>query len=167
MKIRILATAACLVAASSGTAATETFVRIRALAANLRVAPDGNSQVVVMAAAGAVFKAYSQSGGWVEVVGPSTESRYVSATLVEPVPAPPPFPESESTLRSACHEIVAAQDRADREAQQRYPDPDLQRQIALQRVLHDRYEVPILARYGIAPAHVARLSGICARNRWF
>jgi SH3 domain-containing protein len=162
-----VAVVTCFVVAQSALVAGDGFVRVKASSANLRVAPNANSQVVVAVSSGAVFEIFSSSGPWVEVVGPSTASRYISASLVERVSGPPAFPDSEATLRSACREIVAAQDRADREAQQRYPDPDFKRQIDFQRVLCDRYEVPILARYGVAPAHTAHLTGICARNRWF
>lgn len=166
MKVRTL-TACFLFLATHATAATEEFVRVKSSSANLRAEPNTNSQVVVTASLGAVFKVFDRSAGWVEVAGPSGEARYISAPLVESVAAPPPFPESQATLRAACHDFVAAQDRANREAQERYSDPDFHRQIEYQRVLNDRYELPVLHRYGIAPAYTSHLTGICARNRWF
>ena len=117
--------------------------------------------------AGDIFEVGERTSRWVGVVTPSSEYRYVSASLLENVGSPPPFPTSESTVRNACRAIVAAQDRADREAQERFPDSDFRRQITYQRILYDKFEIPIFEQYGIAPAHCAHLSVTCARNRWF
>jgi|SRR6185295_19016347 len=160
---------AFILVAAIGSSAAEgaDFVRIKASSARLRVSASTKSAVVATVKQGDVFEVGERTSSWIGVVTPSTEYRYVTTSIVEEVAAPPAFPTATNRLRNACHEVVAAQDRADREAQQRYPDPDFQRQITFQRVLYDKYELPIFEQYDIAPAHYAHLHGTCAKNRWF
>lgn len=143
------------------------FVRVKTGTANIRVSAAANSGVVAKATRGQVFRANAYLNGWFEVYMFGGEYRYLNSSTVESVPSPPPLTDSEATLRKACKEMVAAQDRANAEAERRYPDPDYKRQIDLQRALYDRYELPVFLKYDIAPAHGAHLTTTCAKNRWF
>jgi len=161
----VLIACPAMILALSTPAFTSDFVRIKAATASIRAAPHSGSEVVARASEGQVFHANSKTSCWYEIDMFASEYRYVSVALVEPVSSPPPLPRSEATLRRACHEIVAAQDRADREAERRYP-VDYKKQIGLQFVLYDRYELPVFLRYDIAPAHGAHLTVQCAQHHW-
>jgi hypothetical protein len=112
-----------------------------------------------------VFKLLDQSGDWFEVVMFSSESRYLHESLAERTADAPPLPASAEQRRKACIEIVRAQDRATAEAERRYPT-DYRRQIALERLLYDKYELPIFHRFFISPARNASLVVECAKKRW-
>lgn len=133
--------------------------------ANIRTGPSTNSEVVVQARAGDVFELEGRSGEWYEINMFSGEYRYVHSSLASPTVTLPPKPQSVSTRRQAFREIVRAQDRAVQEARRQYPD-DVMRQIDYERLLYDRYELPIFRRHRIAPPHNVQLRIEGIRNGW-
>lgn len=59
------------------------------------------------------------------------------------------FGFSEEERRTIFHDLLAAEDRAEREARSRVPDSDWERQIDLERNLADRYKAEIRVRWEI------------------
>lgn len=74
------------------------------------------------------------------------------------------MPSSADLRKRACHAVVRAQDRAAAEAESRHPT-DFKRAMDLERLLYDRYELPIFRQYGIPPARNGELVAECARKR--
>jgi Bacterial SH3 domain len=147
------------------TAGAESYVRVKSSTANIRIGPSTSTEVVATAHNGDVFALEGQQGTWSEISMFSGEYRYIASSLLEQITGPPPLTKSADVLRQSCFGMVKAQDRADDEASARFP-ADLNAQIDFQRVLYDRYELPVFEEAGIAPALRARLSVLCARNNW-
>jgi len=141
------------------------YLRVSADTAAIHVAPKLSSQVVSKARIGDVFQLGGKTGGWFEIFMFSGESRYIRESSSQATAQADPLPADEQTRKRACFEIVKAQDRAVTESHKRYPS-DVMRQIDLERLLYDRYELPIFQKYGIAAARKGALTVQCARNNW-
>ena len=128
--------------------------------ANIFLNSNTNATVVAEARSGDVFELSDISGDWYEIYMFSGEPRYLHQSVVRDTTASPPLPTSASR---ACGEIVSAQDRATREAEQRYPN-NFSTQIDYERVLMDKYELPIFHKYSLPPAENSKLvleCGMC------
>jgi hypothetical protein len=143
----------------------ESYVRVTRAATNIRLRPDGNAPTIAKARQGDVFKFSDVRGEWFGIFMFGGDERYVHSSGAELTEDVPPMPISEKSRRSACIEIVKAQDHAMREAEGRYPS-DFKRQITYERMLYDQNELPVFHKYEIAPAQNGKLVVECAQNRW-
>ena len=141
------------------------YVRIVSDVANIRQGPNLNAAVIAQARSGDVFRFSEVRGDWYEIFIFSGEARYVHSSVSQRTNSAPPLPASADVRRRACFEIVRAQDRAVREAEARYP-ADYMRQIDYERLLYDKYELPIFHKYGLPPARNSALVLECAQKRW-
>jgi hypothetical protein len=141
------------------------YLRVTAKTADVRAQPNPSSTVVVQATLGDLFKLQGKEGAWFEISMFGGEYRYLHESVAEVTPSAPALPESVDTRRRAFVELVQAQDRAVAEAERRYPR-DYARQIDYERLLYDRYELPILRRYGISPARYGELIAEGIRRNW-
>jgi hypothetical protein len=141
------------------------YIRVNKNGVNIRVAPSPSGALVSPANEGDVFVLKGISGEWFEVAMFSGEYRYLHSSLATRVDSVPALPAAAETRKAACFELVRAQDRAVAESQQRFP-ADFSSRIDLERLLYDRYELPIFQKHGIAPAHSAKLVVECAKNNW-
>jgi hypothetical protein len=132
----------------------------------VRVAPQAKSEVVTLAQNGDIFELKDTKGDWFEIGMFAGEYRYIQRAHARTSTEAPPLPGEVRVRRSACVEIVKAQDKAVKESETRFPS-DFNRQIDFERLLYDRYELPIFRSYGIAPARGRALTVECAKNRWF
>lgn len=128
--------------------------------ANILLNPNTNATVVAEARAGDVFTLNEVSGDWYEIYMFSGEPRYLHKSVAQDTTASPPLPSSANT---ACGKIVSAQDRATREAEQKFPN-DFSKQIDYERLLMDKYEMPVFHKYALPPAQSSKLTVECAQN---
>lgn len=118
---------------------------------NIRVEPNTSSTVVTQAVKGDVFKLIATQGNWFEISMFSGEYRYIHNSLARETANKPAMPSSEAQRRRIFVAIVRSQDRAVKEAEQRFPR-DFIKQIDFERLLYDRYEMAILHQFKMAPA---------------
>lgn len=141
------------------------YVRVTSERVNVRTAPSTSSTVVVQALRGDVFELRGRSGDWHQINMFSGEWRYLHSSLATPTSQVAPMPSSEDVRRRAFVDLVRAQDRAVAESERPYPR-DVMSQIELERILYDRYELPVFHRYGIQPPHRGTLVAEGIRKNW-
>ncbi len=142
------------------------YIQVTGDEVNVRLLPSTSSVIITTARKGDVFKLKGRKQGWYAIAMFSGEYRYLHSSLAELTKSVPPLSSSTGVRRKACQALVRAQDRAVAEAEARYPT-DFGRETDLERLLYDRYELPIFQKYGIAPAHNSKLVVECAEKRWF
>lgn len=155
----------CLSSAALSQPAQAQFIRVTGEEVNVRTNPNTTSTVVVQAKANDVFELQGQRGEWYEIAMFSGEYRYLHGSLAVQVDHAPALPSSADVRRRACIEIVRVQDRAVAEAERRYPT-NYSRQVDLERLLYDRYELPVFHKFSISPARNSALVVECAKKRW-
>ena len=155
--------AVLLMFATSIASATE-YVMVTKRGVRIRTAPNTDSEIIGITRSGDVFEVYRRSPEWYAIIMFSGEDRYIHASLVRPTREPPALPPADQR-KEACKEILRAQSRAYAEAQQRF-SRHFDRLVDHERLLIDRYELPIFQRFGIAPAHNTRLLTECVTKRW-
>ncbi len=164
--------AAVLLTAVSPARGLAQYVRITGEAVNVRTEPSTQSTVIVVAERGDVFEFEGRRGPWLEINMFSGEYRWVHESLAEVTSVAPQMPTSEATRRSAFVAVVRAQDRALAESERRFPDGTnsnidyIIARIDYERLLYDRFELPIFRRHGIAPALRIPLNSEGIRKNW-
>ncbi len=130
---------------------------------NIRTSASSSATVIGQAAKGMVFRLIGTNNEWHEIALSSGEYRYFHASLGENVVNAPQLTSSEDVLIGTCREFVAAENRATEEATVR--EPDIMKQIDLDRLLTDRYKLKVFKKYDIAPARTTELTVWCVENR--
>ena len=146
------------------TATAADYVEVITNNVNIRTEASTSSAVVGKTRSGNVFEVYKRVGDWVGVFLMSGEPRYIYGSLVRDTDTVPELPEPE-IRKQACVEMARAQRQARAEAQRLYPI-HLDRLVDHERLITDRLELPIFQRYGIAPAHNAKLLTECVTRKW-
>jgi hypothetical protein len=137
------------------------FVSIQVDSAEVRVGPSAKSEIVGTVKRSAILAARGSESGWTRVVMPSGEYRYVMSASLQPIGALPPFiPPTQMPV--ACLELLKAERRSTDEAAR--IEPDIVKQIELQRVRSDRYKLAIYAKNGIHVAHDTAVSVWCVKR---
>jgi len=140
------------------------YVMVFKRGVRVRVAPTTTADIVGITENGDIFEVFRSSAEWYGIIMFSGDIRYIHASLARPVDKLPSLPSTE-IRKEACIEIAKAQDRASTEAQDRFAT-HFDRMIDHERLLTDRYELPIFHYFGIAPAHNASLLTECVTKRW-
>ncbi len=133
------------------------YVRITGEAVNVRTEPSTQSTVIVVVERGYVFGFVGRQGQWLEITMFSGDSRWVHGSLAQVTTGAPQMPSSEATRRRAFVEFVRAERRSIAEADRRYSPTQFTAQIDYQRLLYDRYALPVFRRNGIASTLRTRL----------
>lgn len=141
------------------------FLLVTAKSATIRAAPNSGSTGVVSAHAGDIFKLEGDKDGWYQISMFGGEYRYIFHSLAQPIDTAPALPGDLDVRRRVFVELVHAQDRAVSQAQRRFPS-DYSSEIDYERLLYDRYELPILERYHVTPARYTSLIVEGAKKNW-
>ena len=144
-------------------APTAQYVRVTDDVANILLDSTLTATVIAEARAGDVFKLHDASDEWYEVSMFAGDWRYLHYSVADTTTTLPPLPPSPDVRKRACDEIISAQGRAIDDAIEKYPT-DFSRQIDYERLLYDRYELPIFQKYAIPPAQNSPLVLECAKN---
>jgi len=127
---------------------------------NIFLNPKTDAIVVAKVKAGNVFELYNVTDVWYEIFMFSGEARYIHKSVAQETTVAPQLPSSANI---ACKEIIIAQDRATKEAMQKYPN-DILKQIDYERLLMDRYTMSVFQKYTLPPARYSKLAVECAKN---
>jgi hypothetical protein len=159
---RLLKLFVCLIALfTSPTVLATGFVSIQVDSAEVRVGPGAKSDLIGTVKRSTILAARGSESGWTRVVMPSGEYRYVLSASTQPNAALPPFiPPTQ--MPAICSELLKAERRSVDEATK--VEPNIMKQIELQRVLSDRYKLAIYTKNGIHVAHDTAASVWCAKR---
>lgn len=156
---RLIKVFVCLVALFiSPTILAKDFASIQADSAEVRVGPGAKSELVGTVKRSAILATRGSESGWTRVVMPSGEYRYVMSASMQPIGVLPPF-TPPAQMPVVCSELMKAERRSADEAAK--IEPNIKKQIELQRVRSDRYKLAIYGQYGIHVAHHTAVSVWC------
>ena len=91
---------------------------------------------------------------------PSGEHHYVLSAATRSIADLPPFVAS-AQMALVCSELLQAERKAVDEAAR--IEPNIMKQIELERIRSDRYKLAIFAKHGIHPAHDTSASVWCVK----
>ena len=139
-------------------AAQGQYLRVTGSSVNVRQEPIVGSTVVGSAGVGDIFHRVGKTGAWYAVEMFSGETRYIHASLAEPIEDSPPLPNSEATRKMAFEGLLRAEDRSFVEADARIPSSDAAANTELQRILEDRYRLKVCQGFSdIHPFHFQKI----------
>ena len=143
-------------------ATADEYVEVTKDNVNIRTDASESAEVVSQAYKGMIFKLGKKNGDWYGIVTPSGEYRYLHSSLGTISNTEPTLTDSEAVLKVACQEIIAAEGKANEEAQA--IEPDILKQIDVSRVFVDKYKLAIFKKHDIPPARSVSLNVWCATN---
>jgi hypothetical protein len=146
----------------SPTILAEGFASIQVDSADVRVGPGAKSELVGTVKRSTILATRGSESGWTRVVLPSGEYRYVMSVSIKPIGVLPPFtPPAQMSM--VCTELLKAERKSADEAAR--IEPNIIKQIELQRVRSDRYKLAIYGQYGIHVAHHTAASVWCVTRQ--
>ncbi len=129
------------------------YVQVTSRVANIRSAPSTRARVVAKARRDDVFQLEGGKGKWYAIHLFSGGSRYLYKSIADPIPYTPEIPEQLSTRREIFKAWQEAQERARREAAQRYPpESNPSRNLQRDQLLNDRYKLKVMHDFEVQPA---------------
>ncbi len=143
----------------------EEYIKLSKDGVNIRFSPNTNSIVVAKGMKGDVFTLKKTEGNWCVISMFSGEYRYIHTSLAKKVATVAPLTSSADIKKKAFRELVKAQDKAVSESNATYPN-DIYKQIDLERILYDKYELPIFRKYSIPPPWNSKLVLEGVKNGW-
>jgi hypothetical protein len=136
------------------------YAIITASRVNIRTAPSTSSGIVGKARKGDVFELHGKKGGWYRIRMFCPAYRYVHRSLVNPTPYVVSAPEKATTRRDIFVALVKAEDRAETEADRKYPVEDrrgrpvsgnVRKHLDYLWLLSDRYKLRVTHSYKVQP----------------
>jgi len=151
------------------------YVKITRDRVNIRTGPTTSSQVVAKSRRGDVFELCGREGKWYRIRMFSPTCRYVHRSLAQKISYTLSMPNQVSLRRNIFKALLTAENRAEEEADQKYPVEDrhgeplsghVQKNLELMWLLSDRYKLHIMHRFKVqSPIHDGILrEGI--KNSW-
>jgi hypothetical protein len=138
-------------------------VKITTNRVNVRGGPGTSSPIVAKARVGDVFELQGRDKKWYKIRMFSVNLRYVHKSLAEVIPYSVTPPKGVSTRRKIFKALVRAEDRAEQEADRRYPvenkygrpiSGNVKRNIDYMWLLSDRYKLEVMHRFKVqSPIH--------------
>ncbi len=144
-------------------------VVVMANQAPIYVGPSPTSARIATASKGDVFELRGEVGNWFTIAMFSGEWRYISEELVTDTAFTLILPNLESERRAVFRALVQAEDKAQIEADARYPIRDrasLDRNVDYQWLLDDRYKLDVMHRFGVQPPAYGQLVVEGLRKGW-
>ena len=132
--------------------AEDEYVEIIGNQINIRLSSATSSPIIAKGRKGDLFKLEGDEGKWYKISMFSGEIRYVHKSLMKAVRKEISLPDSESTRRSIFRGLLNAEDRAQAEADGRYPITNrasLDNNIDYDRILNDRYKLDVFHQFGV------------------
>ena len=134
------------------------YIIIDTDSADIRLKPSETSQLISTIKRPAILEIRGEELGWKKVVAPSGDYRYILSRFTRSIDTIPAF-TPPSNMRSFCSELVQAERKAREDAEK--TEPDLIKQIDLQRVFVDQYKIPLFAKYDLHPIHNTKATVWC------
>jgi len=126
------------------------YIQVTASSVNIRFSPSTSSTVITQAKEGNIFELVGESGDWYKILMFAGEHRCIYKTMCEKVTYSIAIPGSEQTRKAVFMELVKTEDRAQAEADRRYPT-DIYKNIDYSRLLNDRYKLAVMNKYHLQP----------------
>jgi SH3-like domain-containing protein len=143
------------------------YVRIDVAAAEIRVDPNTSATVVGKAVKGDMFEYEGRQGDWLKINLFSGEYRWVRASVASLTRDVPAYLAPWNERKSIFEAMVRAEDRAERDARTRYPDPaDFERKKDLERLLDDRYKLEVAHATGFPVLRWGYLMAEAVHGGW-
>jgi hypothetical protein len=151
------------------------YAKITADAVNIRVGPSLSSQIVSRARKGDVFELHGKEGKWYRIRLFSATLRYVSRSLAEATSFVASPPGEVSVRQSIFRALMRAEDRAEAEADRKYPLEDgrgrlipgnVRKNIDTMWLLADGYKLQAMHRLQVQPPIHDKIIGEGIRKNW-
>ncbi len=155
--------------------AEDKYVEIIGNKVNIRSGSSTKSSIVAKALKGDIFKYYGEKGDWYKISMFSGESRYVHKSLSKFTEYETELPNEVSKRRTIFREILRAEDRAQAEADRKYPMSDkygrsipgnIEKNIDYSRILNDKYKLEVIHKFNIQPPTYSKLVIEGVKNNW-
>lgn len=153
------------------------FIQIKGDKINIRSAPNKNSSIVAQALKGDIFECKEESNGWYKIIVLSGEYRYVYKSLAKFLGEyTATLPSTESERREIFNALLKAEDRAQAEADRKYPlagkfgkpiKANLKKNANYASLLRDKYELEVVHKYKIQPPASLDLTIEAAQKNWY
>lgn len=138
--------------------ASNEYVRVIKGNVNIRTEPSTRSLTVGSAKEGDTFELVGEEGKWYEIDLFSGGRRFLHKSLARPVSYRPEVPEDVAIRRQVFREWNEAGKRAKSDADRKYPPGKaLDRNLAYEQLLRDRYRLELLQESGIQPPAFRRI----------
>jgi len=141
------------------------YIQVTGEKVNIRFKNNSNSTIIAKAKKGDIFELISEKGNWFEINIFSGEYRYIHKSLGKIVSYVPALPQSESNRKAIFHELLMIEDKADSEANRKYPG-DIYKMIDYCRILDDRYKLEIFHCYNVQPPIYTKLIVEGVKKGW-
>jgi len=151
------------------------YVRITTSRVNIRTAPSTASVIVGKARKGDVFELHGKEGKWYRIRMFTPEWRFVYRSLAEAAVYVVSGPSETSTRREIFRALIKAEDRAETEADRKYPLEDrqgrplsrnLRKNIDYMWLLNDRYKLRVMHRFSAQPPIHENIISEGVRKNW-
>ncbi len=166
MRLLIAALVTVVVGLMASVVAQERFITLVSDQVPIRFGSGVTSQVVATGRKGDVFRLSSEKQGWFEIYMFSGEGRFVAKAAAQPVAYKLALPDSLSRRQEIYRALGKAEDRSFAEADKKYPEAMLEKNIEYQRILDDRYKLDVMHQFGVQPPIYRPLNLEGAKARW-
>lgn len=146
-----------------GHAMADGYVEIVAASATVRATASQKGDLVAKVNRGQVFEHVRTSGDWRTIFMFSGEYRYIQVSQSKVVQSAPELKDLGTKMKGICKALFAATDRASSEAIARSGD-NIDREVAMQNLLMDRYITPIFNQHRIPGVRSDRVNLLCANQ---
>ena len=150
----------------SSSSAQEKCVEITGNVVNIRFSSSTSSAIVSKARKGDLFKLGAEESQWYRIVMFSGEYRCVHKSLARLRQCAISLPSQVSTRRKIFTALLEEEDRAQAEADQKYPH-DWEKNTDYMRLLNDRYKLAVMHRFGLQPLAYKKIIAEGVKKKWY
>lgn len=160
---------------SSSVLAQDKYIKITGDQVNIRIASSTQSSIVSKGRKGDVFELRGEEGEWYKINLFSGEWRYVHKSLAKVMTYDVSLPKLVSIRLQIFRALLRAEDRAQAEADQKYPIADkyghpfpenVVRNIDYMRLLDDRYKLEVIHKFEVQPPTYRKIIVEGVKKNW-
>jgi len=141
------------------------FIQVTNSGVNIRFSPSTSSTVITQATQGNIFELVGETGDWYKILMFAGEHRYIYKTMCKKVAYSIVLPESEQTRKAVFKAVVKAEDKAQAEADKKYPT-EIFKNIDYSRILNDRYKLAVMNSYHLQPPIYYKIIVEGVKKKW-
>jgi hypothetical protein len=133
--------------------------------ADIRTAPTDDATIITQAREGDIFETVKEKGEWIEIKMFSGEYRYIDKSKCIPIDYELQLPESEAERKRIFKAILAAEDRAELEAEKKFSS-DINKNIEYARILNDKYKLEVFQEFNLPSPIYLKLIVEGSKKNW-
>jgi hypothetical protein len=126
----------------------QNYIQVIKSEVNIRFSPSPSSEIITQANKGDIFTLENEKGVWFTINMFSGEYRYIHKSLCKKIEYVISLPKSEKYRKTIFLAILSAEDKAQREADQKYPN-DIYKNIDYARLLNDKYKLEVFNQFDV------------------